>query len=903
MSALPSIRPRSAGAGPGATPRALHPWARDVLAVPAPAGAVALVSTTSRLAAQHAELKEAGAGGGGGGGGGGSRPPAAAAAAAATKASAAAGGGGGGEGSGGDGDGAHSGGGGGSGGGAAAAPAAPPVSRECFQEPYRSLLDNTGGWSRARFAVDAFRSDAAAALQQGASRAGRAGESDALRPRSAAASSFDALYAPFPPGTERDPVMRAMLRLQRARVLAAAHAQGVVRSRDEMNSKAARDWASQQAQLPPEQRAGAAAADSPRAGGAGGGGGGGEAGDDLGASLGASGALRGTLRVSSARALGPKRPSTATARLGNSSRGGGSAASGSDGHGAAAAGAVVECEPLGYGHADLVDRIAVASGQRVTVGAHASAAAEGAADAHAGAAAPTPTLSLAALAAASSPLALVSSKKRSAITGFLAPVNVAAQPVLHGMRSISAQITLKIPVSTTDMESARTLQLRLHAEAAQRNRARHAKLEATAAAESARAAAVEALIKNKAEFNVRQRALVTLVFALRGALGIAMALNDEKARRRLAARRERAATDISRWWRRVVKYRYVKSLEHGRKVIKRTVKRFIMVWRTKRLVRCSRIVATFLMATEGMSVATRTMLAYRRYAVALRTIAAFLRGSRDMAAVQARVTLMRFRRAEALRRDDLSRSFASVLLRGSKALEDLPPHASALMRGLGLTTPELALKSAGMPPPMLLTLVLPPVAAAAPEGGGDGGGAPAPPAPPESETREELEVRLAAACRHALSEAPDFIALPAIRALLKYRRREQTDATQAYRLKMRSLAPFFAETRKKAELVQRLMHRGPSSAFVFDESAVVLPPKPKRFRTFLRQAEVLELTERVTNEHYRGLSARYLASVAAEAAAEAERRAAALAKRKKKKGGAAKSGAGAAAGGKPAARK
>jgi hypothetical protein len=158
----------------------------------------------------------------------------------------------------------------------------------------------------------------------------------------------------------------------------------------------------------------------------------------------------------------------------------------------------------------------------------------------------------------------------------------------------------------------------------------------------------------------------------------------------------------------------------------------------------------------------------------------------------------------------------------------------------------------------------------------------APAAPPAAESREELEERLAEACRHALQETPDFLAMPAIRALLKYRRREQTDAMQAFKHKMRGLAPFLAETRKKAELVQRLMFKGPAAAFVFDASVVAMPPRPKRFRAYMRQAEVMELVERVTGEHSRGLGAVHLAKCTAEAAAEAERRAAAAARRKKK---------------------
>ena len=120
--------------------------------------------------------------------------------------------------------------------------------------------------------------------------------------------------------------------------------------------------------------------------------------------------------------------------------------------------------------------------------------------------------------------------------------------------------------------------------------------------------------------------------------------------------------------------------------------------------------------------------------------------------------------------------------------------------------------------------------------------------------------------------------------MLVYRRREQADAGRQYRAKMRALAPFFEETRKKAELVQRLMWKGPAASFVFNEAALVLPPRPRRFRALPTAREMDELLERVLEEHYADLAAVTRASQKAALEAEVAAQAAAAAASKKKKG-------------------
>lgn len=204
--------------GTAAAQHVIHPFAADVIAQPAPSSTASLLATTRSLAA-------------------------AAPVPSSTSSSSSSSG----HRNGNVGAHARSHGRGHGGGGGFAFDNKPPI--DLHSAPFRSLMDNSGGWSKLKTAQRAFILDASATIDGADAAAKRDNDSGLLpglglggggaftgiddRPSTSRRPKPDPLLdLPFPPGVDRDPIVRAMLRLQRARVLSAAHAQAAAKEVD-----------------------------------------------------------------------------------------------------------------------------------------------------------------------------------------------------------------------------------------------------------------------------------------------------------------------------------------------------------------------------------------------------------------------------------------------------------------------------------------------------------------------------------------------------------------------------------------------------------------------------------------------------------------------------------------------
>jgi hypothetical protein len=830
-------------------------------------------------------------------------------------------------------------------------------------EPFRSVMDNTGAWSRSRAASKALVLDAvavsgaaeaasAAAAGPAAGDGGRRGSSQPMTttPSLLKKPPRDPLFdVPLPAGCERDPVLRAMLRIQRARVLSAAHLQGhekaVAAAAVAAASLAAGQGAAASAAgdptepaaqrrssaipappLPPHahssrppSRIGYSPADMDPVQVAS------SARHVLGQAqptqqqVGAGATGAGVFGARPAHSRPGSRPSTAGASrpgtAGSSSGGGG--ASGLVGGGA----------PVGV--QGLMRLANISRGVGTAPSAAGGAALAGPVSdwgfvGGAGGEDPRPSSAAAAAAAASADL-----------------FDDDEEPVL-GTRALSQALAVGVVPSALDIESTRAGFARAHNDRITTALARKHALVTKEQEELRRAAERESRVTNRAEFNRRQRQLVALIFTLRSAVGLKMAVNDEKARRTEVSRRKRAAQKLCVWWKRILQWRYIKSLEHARKLIKRTMGSFVLRWRTLRLVRAARCVAAFLVATKGMNKQVRTMLAYRDYRRALKRVKNFLVAQKKAADAQVRMVQMRWSGLEEGRREDTARAIADALKAGTAGVMAAPPQLVAVMRLLGLTTlADVAARNAEVQKEKrraaksarrggggddeddedaeeearlvaeyearmrgdvdimrntgakafdvaglvgqgghLVTLNGVSVQQHGDDDGGLGGGAggsgfgagglgSSMMALDRTHGRRR-SVDMVLAC---LPTVPDYVQVPAIRAFLKYRRTENFDAVRAWRNKMRDLAPFHARQRKQLEIVQRLQWTGAPSAFVFDASAMRLPPPPKRFRHIPSDNELFSLIERVSLAHTKDVS-RMLATARTEAQRKAQEAAA-----------------------------
>jgi hypothetical protein len=708
----------------GRLPHTLHPVAQKVLNAPAPAGAVTLVSKTNSLAADALAKKEPG---------------------------------------GGIGDEEDSG-------------KANTVA--CNTEPFRSVLDNAQGWGRSRFAIDFFQADAAKSLAIGSVYAGRAGETDGVRPNTSDPSNFKSLFDPLPEGSERDPVMRAMLRIQRARVLSASHAQGVLRSKEALLVLQRRQLAQE---APPETMS-----------------------EDV---------LQAQSRTIRPSTAGPSRQGTASSLTASrpGTAGGSTHPSTSTSRPSSSSHAwhvpsftLQRNDILGYTQADLDPIIPASSAVR--------------------------------LASASQQIEGAFAKKK---------IDLDDIHVRGGHGTISAQLKHKLVPSTTDLLEARLLHHKLHNEALVKARkTKHAK-DTMEMETLSRKIAVEARITTRSEFNARQRKLITMVYTMRACLSISMAINDERERKRLVEIQRQKAAKIIHWYRGILKMRYVKSLEKGRKLIKNVMRGFIVRWRTLKFTAAARLVAKFLIVTEGMSTQTRVMLAYKRFTLALGKISNFLRKVQMLLVEQVRINSLRFHKIENTIRRNSTKAIAHALEQND--VKQLPISLRLLMQTLFIKDiPQVLKLSRSLKKKASGKRDNEKVADAAVE-----------------KEREKEYIQeyydMDANDRHEflvdslemiITVVPDYNLYPEMKRFLKYRMREHNDIKQNYRKKAAALAEYYKGQRKKAEFVQRWNWNGPASAFVLDTSSIPTLPRIPYFKTFPTTSEIESLVKRVTKEHY-----------------------------------------------------
>ena len=715
----------------GRLPRSLHPVAQKVLNAPAPAGAVKLVSMTNSMAEEARSKTELG----GGGGEEGDKDKG--------KINAAA----------------------------------------CYTEPFRSILDNTQGWNRSKSAVDFFQADAAKSLAVGTMYAGRAGETDGVRPNTSDPSNFKSLFDdPFPVGSERDPVMRAMLRIQRARVLSAAHAQGVLRSKEallivhgrqsmqETHEPMSEDLINAQTRTVRPSTAGPSRQGL------------------------ASASASTTSRPGTAS--GSLRPSTSTSRPSSSAH---------NFH--IPSFTLQRNDVLGYSKADLDPLIPSSSAIRL---ASASKQSEGGLE-----------------------------KKK---------INLDDINVRGGHGSISAQLFHKLVPSTTDLLEARLLHHKLHNEAIVKAKKTKEANDSQAMEALSRKIAMESRITTKSEFNARQRKLITMVYTMRACLLMAMSINDERERKKLAETKRQKSAMIVHWYRSILKVRYVKTLEKGRKLIKNVMRGFIVRWRTLKLTAAARLVSKFLILTEGMSTQTRVMLAYKRFTLALGKVSKFMTNVQALLMEQVRVNSLRFHKIEDALRKKSATAIANAL--DQNDMKHLPVSAQLLVQ-------KLFIKDV----PQLLKLSR----ALKKRASGKKGSEKVADAAAEKEREKEFIQEFYGMDTHERHEllvdsiemvmtvVPDYTLYPEMKRFLKYRMREHCDVKQNYRKKAAALAEYYSGQHKKAEFVQRWNWNGPASAFVLDTSSIPTLPRIPYFKTFPTNSEIESLVKRVTKEHYDSL--------------------------------------------------
>lgn len=714
-------------------------------------------------------------------------------------------------------------------------------------EPFRSIMDNYGGWSRVKASARAFVADSSIVAGAAGHALSSTHDEDENEPTVASvqhnhphsstnhktdhhvrALPHDPLFdQPYPPGCEHDPVLRAMLRIQRARVLSAAHTQATAR----------RTISTLNLSTSPNNNT--------------------------------------STNHSSHHSRATHDPSTTH-----------------------------QVSSLGYSVVDLDPNILVDSTSRM-LGIGKSNSKE------------------LFLTSASSRPATASGTTRASQTGLLQSMNPQdlgmwrAQSILEddpllGSRALSHAIVAGVIPSTLDMTVAREAYAKAHNERIKSARRTKDSINAKITEELRRAAERESRVKNRADFNARQRQLVTLIFTMRSAVAINMTLNDEKAKRAEIARRIRAAHKLCNWWKRILQYRYLKSLQESRRLIKRTMGRYVLRWRTLRYARAARVVATFLLATQGMNKQVRTMLAYRDYNRALKRVKAYLQALKKSADAQVRVVQMIWGKLENARRKDMARSICDALKGGSSGVSAAAPQLVHIMRLLHITTMGDAAARAAEIDRMekhqnpLLEKVTKEAELRAHHGEVDvirNSGATAfdiagmanvsrndgergtvnlgstslsldtthidNNALPHNQRRHSIDV-----VETCLQSVPDYIKVPAIRNFLKYRRRENFDNVLAYRKKMLILRPFFEKQRKALELIQRLQWRGPPSMFIFDNSQLKLPPPPKPFRNIPSDDEILTLIDRVSLEFYTEQSKIIRRSQSEKAAHEAAEKAA-----------------------------
>jgi hypothetical protein len=717
---------------PGKLPKTLHPVAAKVLNVPAPAGSVTLVSRTNSMAAEAIAAKESS----GASGGGNEEEDAK----------------------------AHT--------------------TDCYSEPFRSILDNAQGWGRSRFAIDLFKADAANSLAFGTVCAGRAGETDGVRPNTSDPVNFKALHDPFPEGSQRDPVMRAMLRIQRARVLSASHAQGVLRSKEALlliRGKQTQTTTSGGSETISE--------------------------DILNAQSRTTTSIRpstaGPSRLGSATtsttSLQASRPNTASTSRPSSSS-----------HSMSIPSFTLQRNDiLGYSQADLDPLIPISSAIRLSA---ASKQSEG---------------------------------------GFEKKIiNIDDIHVRGGHGTISAQLKHKLVPSTTDLLAARLLHHKLHNEALVKAKTKKDTTDTLEMETLARKIAVEARITTRSEFNARQRKLITMVYTMRACLSIAMAINDERERKRVAEIKLQKAAKIVHWYRSILKMRYVKSLEKGRKLIKSVMHGFIIRWKVKKYTASAKLVAKFLLLTEGMSTQTRVMLAYKRFTLALSKIAKFMRSVQTLLSEQVKINSLRFHKIENTIRRNSAKAIAHAL--ETNDLKQLPVALQLLIQKLYIKDiPQLLKTSRALKKKLSGKKEdLEKVADASAE---------------KEKEKEylndfynmdatERNDMLVDSIEMVITLVPDYTLQPEMKRFLKYRMKEHSDVKQNYRKKAAALAEYYSSQRKKAEFIQRWNWSGPASAFVLDTSSIPTMPKISYFKTFPTNGEIETLVKRISKEHYNSLS-------------------------------------------------
>jgi hypothetical protein len=401
-----------------------------------------------------------------------------------------------------------------------------------------------------------------------------------------------------------------------------------------------------------------------------------------------------------------------------------------------------------------------------------------------------------------------------------------------------------------------------------------------------------------------------------------MFLNDEKAKRALQMRKDRSSVKIVKWAKQRLLLREVSKLARKRRIVTRTVGRWIRTRNTRKLVAATRIVRAFLTQSALLSTQIRTIMQYRTYMHAVRTVSSFLANVRTRRQAQTRITAMIWEQAEQARREDMASALVDTYSHG---IGSASPTIVNLGRHLRITTAAAAAGRAHAIREAAKRWERP-VAEPVKKKGKKGAKAPAKAAAfslselkgtagalqssspfdaaaqmgytTTDDERSPRIDRLAGTLGGGMEEGaynkfsnpndrdhlntnalenvmlcmqpvPAHEAVAAIARFLVYRRQERWAEYCAYKRKVQFLQPHIATQRKRLELVQRLAFRGPASMFVFDESELkaLIPKAPKPFRNVPLRSEIIHLVESVQQEWFIRLGKVYAAEEAGAGAA------------------------------------
>jgi hypothetical protein len=373
-----------------------------------------------------------------------------------------------------------------------------------------------------------------------------------------------------------------------------------------------------------------------------------------------------------------------------------------------------------------------------------------------------------------------------------------------------------------------------------------------AAREAAKVASVlkdanrESMIDDRTAFLRRQRAWLVVVALVSGLQGMRMLVEDERAAN-LEARRYRVAGErIVRFMRTQWLLRSVRELARKKRIVAATVGRWILRRNARKLTRASRIARSFLTQALGLSSQVRTLLAYRSYTRAVSTVAYFLRKLRTTRVAQAKALALQWAACEGERSDEVAAAILAVFRGAGSAAA--PPVVN-IMRTLLLMDEQAALDRAA--------IVAAEQARWARESKSD---------LPQPVRRVNLSPDRAAlaAIRACLVPVGAHVRDAALARFVDYRRRDRAEQMRAWRAKVVGLGPHLAAQRRRLELVQRMQFKGPASMFVFDsrEMAALTPQPPPRLRTIPSQAELSPLVAVMQDEWWTATGARWAAEAA-----------------------------------------